>query len=75
MNPKSIKVVTAQKIIGGKSPAELVVNASSTGEQKEVFNDVFKYQEKFKDRNGSTVTVSDDINVKISEKKLVLRTY
>ena len=29
----------------------------------------------FKDRNGSTVTVSDDINVKISEKKLVLRTY
>ena len=26
----------------------------------------------FKDRNGSTVTVSDDINVKISEKKLVL---
>ena len=23
----------------------------------------------FKDRNGSTVTVSDDINVKISEKK------
>ena len=29
----------------------------------------------FKDRNGSTVTVSDDINVKISEKKLILRTY
>ena len=29
----------------------------------------------FKDRNGSTVTVSDDINVKISEKKLVLKTY
>ena len=29
----------------------------------------------FKDRNGSTFTVSDDINVKISEKKLVLRTY
>ena len=29
----------------------------------------------FKDRNGSTVTVSDDINVKISEKKLVLGTY
>ena len=29
----------------------------------------------FKDRNSSTVTVSDDINVKISEKKLVLRTY
>ena len=29
----------------------------------------------FKDRNGSTVTVPDDINVKISEKKLVLRTY
>lgn len=29
----------------------------------------------FKDRNGSTDTVSDDINVKISEKKLVLRTY
>ena len=29
----------------------------------------------FKDRNGSTVTVSDDINVKISEKKLVMRTY
>ena len=28
-----------------------------------------------KDRNGSTFTVSDDINVKISEKKLVLRTY
>ena len=24
----------------------------------------------FKDRNGSTVTVSDDINVKISEKKI-----
>lgn len=52
MNPKSIKVVTAQKIMGSKSPAELVVNASSTGEQEEVFNDVFKYQEKFKDRNG-----------------------
>ena len=29
----------------------------------------------FKDRKGSTVTVSDDINVKISEKKLALRTY
>ena len=29
----------------------------------------------FKDRNGSTFTVSDDINVKISENKLVLRTY
>ena len=29
----------------------------------------------FKDRNGSTVTVSDDINVKISEKKLVLKKY
>ena len=29
----------------------------------------------FKDRNGSTFTVSDDINVKISEKKLVLRNY
>ena len=29
----------------------------------------------FKDRNGSTFTVSDDINVKISEKKLVLKTY
>ena len=29
----------------------------------------------FKDRNGSTFTVSDDIYVKISEKKLVLRTY
>ena len=29
----------------------------------------------FKNREGSTVTVSDDINVKISEKKLVLRTY
>ena len=29
----------------------------------------------FKDRNGSIFTVSDDINVKISEKKLVLRTY
>ena len=29
----------------------------------------------FKDRNGSTFTVSDDINVKISEKKLILRTY
>ena len=52
MNPKSIKVVTAQKIMGGKSPAELVVNASSTGEQEEVFNNVFRYQEKFKDRNN-----------------------
>ena len=29
----------------------------------------------FKDRNGSTFTVSDDINVKISEKKLVLKPY
>ena len=29
----------------------------------------------FKNREGSTVTVSYDINVKISEKKLVLRTY
>ncbi|WP_405282261.1 hypothetical protein [Methanobrevibacter sp.] len=29
----------------------------------------------FKDRNSSTFTVSDDINVKISEKKLILRTY
>ena len=50
VNPKSIKVVTAQKIMGGKSPAELVVNASSTGEQDKVFNKVFKYQEDFKDR-------------------------
>lgn len=52
VNPKSIKVVTAQKIMGGKSPAELVVNASSTGEQNKVFNKVFKYQEDFKDRYG-----------------------
>ena len=29
----------------------------------------------FKDRNSSTFTVSDDINVKISEKKLILRIY
>ena len=29
----------------------------------------------FKDREGSTFTVSDDINVKISEKKLVLKPY
>lgn len=29
----------------------------------------------FKDRNGSTFTVSDDINVKISEKKLVCSQY
>ena len=29
----------------------------------------------FKDRNSSTFTVSDDINVKISEKKLVLKRY
>lgn len=50
VNPKSIKVVTAQKIMGGKSPAELVVDASSTGEQDKVFNKVFKYQEDFKDR-------------------------
>ena len=50
VNPKSIKVVTAQKIMGGKSPAELVVDASSTGEQDKVFNEVFKYQEDFKDR-------------------------
>lgn len=33
------------------------------------------YIVEFKDREGSTVTVSDDINVKISEKKLVLITY
>lgn len=52
INPKSIKVVTAQKIMGGKSPAELVVNASSTGEQDKVFNKVFKYQEDFKDRHN-----------------------
>lgn len=52
VNPKSIKVVTAQKIMGGKSPAELVVNASSTGEQDKVFNKVFKYQEDFKDRHN-----------------------
>ena len=29
----------------------------------------------FEDRNGSTFTLSDDINVKISEKKLVLKRY
>ena len=52
VNPKSIKVVTAQKIMGGKSPAELVVDASSTGEQDKVFNKVFKYQEDFKDRHN-----------------------
>lgn len=52
VNPKSIKVVTAQKIMGSKSPAELVVNASPTGEQDKIFNKVFKYQEKFKDIHG-----------------------
>ena len=51
INPKSIKVVTAQKIMGGKSPAELVVNAS-TREQDKIFNKVFKYQEDFKDRHN-----------------------
>lgn len=50
LNPKSIKVVTAQKIMGGKSPAELVVDASSTGKSEKVFNKVFNYQEDFKDR-------------------------
>ena len=50
INPKSIKVVTAQKIMGGKSPAELVVDASSTGKSEKVFNKVFNYQEDFKDR-------------------------
>lgn len=50
INPKSIKVVTAQKIMGGKSPAELVVDASSTGKSEKVFNKVFDYQENFKDR-------------------------
>ena len=29
----------------------------------------------FKDRNGSTVTVSDDINVKISKKKKEYKKY
>ena len=29
----------------------------------------------FEDRNSYTITISDDINIKISEKKLVLRTY
>ena len=52
VNPKSIKVVTAQKIMGGKSPAELVVDASSTGKSDAVFNKVFNYQEEFKDRVG-----------------------
>ena len=52
INPKSIKVVTAQKIMGGKSPAELVVDASSTGKSDAVFNKVFNYQEEFKDRVG-----------------------
>lgn len=52
VNPKSIKVVTAQKIMGGKSPAELVVDASSTGKSDTVFNKVFNYQEEFKDRVG-----------------------
>ena len=52
INPKSIKVVTAQKIMGGKSPAELVVDASSTGKSEKVFNRVFDYQEDFKDRNN-----------------------
>ena len=50
LNPKSIKVVTAQKIMGGKSPAELVVDASPTGKLEKVFNKVFNYQEDFKDR-------------------------
>ena len=52
INPKSIKVITAQKIMGGKSPAELVVDASSTGKSDAVFNKVFNYQEEFKDRVG-----------------------
>lgn len=52
INPKSIKVVTAQKIMGGKSPAELVVDASSTGKSEKVFNKVFDYQEDFKDRHN-----------------------
>ena len=52
INPKSIKVVTAQKIMGGKSPAELVVDASSTGKSEKVFNKVFNYQENFKDRHN-----------------------
>ena len=29
----------------------------------------------FKDKEGSTFTLSDDINVKVSEKKLVLKKY
>lgn len=29
----------------------------------------------FKDNEGSTFTLSDDINVKVSEKKLVLKKY
>lgn len=29
----------------------------------------------FKDKEGSTFTLSDDINIKVSEKKLVLKKY
>lgn len=33
------------------------------------------YSVEFKDRNDATYKVSDDINIKISEKKLVLKPY
>ena len=33
------------------------------------------YLVEFKDRNDATYKVSDDINIKISEKKLVLKPY
>ena len=66
-------VVEEEKVIsleGLKKRVDTIQNVNADFD-----NESAKIIVEFKDRNGSTVTVSDDINVKISEKKLVLRTY
>lgn len=65
MEPKSIKVYSAQRFLGGNSPAELVMKGKNP-------DSVFKAQEDFKDRNK----LNDDgtKKAKYGKKAAVVRT-
>ena len=65
LEPKSIKVYSAQRFLGGNSPAELVMKGKNP-------DSVFKAQEDFKDRNN----LNDDgtKKAKYGKKAAVVRT-
>ena len=51
-NKKSLKVLSNAPIINGISPAQMALGGLNNGTFEKRFNQGFKYQERFKDKNG-----------------------